>query len=393
MRILVVNNIPAPYFDPLFEKIGSENGWSLTVCYTSTWNQQAGWVEAPIATSTYRTEILDRAGRSILAGARLVGELARNRPDFLIIYGYTLIPQVIAILWSMVTGSRYALIGDANIHTDKPAGLKRGLRRWWIRHAVKQAAAIIAIGTANRRFWIRYGARQQQLFDAPYAVDNEYFQRAVASARREIEGLRESLRIPSGTVFLFVGRLIRRKNVDLIIRAVRATRSRDVALVIVGDGDERERLQALAEGDPRIAFAGAISQTLLPGYYAMADCLVLPASGEPWGLVVNEAMASGLAVIVHRDCGAAVDLISPENGVVLESFEVQELQRALESVSDDPVKLGIMKRHSLARISKSSIDRAAASIIEAVKAVMPHGAEMEKEQTSAHVEGVVEEIK
>ena len=393
MRLFVVNNIPAPYFDPLFERIGRENGWSLTVCYTSTWNEQAGWVEKPIATTTYRTVILDRAGRGLLAGARLFGELARNRPDFLIIYGYTLVPQIIAILWSMVTGSRYALIGDANIHTDKPAGWKRGLRRWWIRQTVKQAAAIIAIGTANRLFWNKYGARPDQLFEAPYAVDNEHFERAVEVARVDVDELRRSLRIPSGVVFLFVGRLIPRKNVDLIIRAIRATTSRDVALVIVGDGNERKRLESLAEGDPRIAFAGAVSQTSLPGYYSMADCLVLPASGEPWGLVVNEAMASGLAVIVHRDCGVAVDLVSARNGVVLETFDVSELQRALETVSNDPVKLNIMKRKSLERISKSSIERAAAAIIKAVKTVMPAEAAMDKGCEEARVEGVIEEIK
>ncbi len=357
MRLFIINNIPAPYFDPLFERIGSEKGWSLTVCYTSTWNQQAGWVEAPIAKASYRTVILDRAGRGIAAGVRLFGELVRNRPDFLIIYGYTLVPQCVAILWSMVTGTRYALMGDANIHTDKSTGLKGELRRWWIRRAVKRAAAIIAIGTANRMFWTKYGARREQLFEAPYAVDNAYFERAVASAN--VDELRRSLRLPPGVVFLFVGRLIPRKNVDLIIRAIRAIASREIALVIAGDGDERERLEDLADGDPRITFAGAISQTSLPGYYAMADCLVLPASNEPWGLVVNEAMASGLAVIAHKDCGATIDLVSAANGVVLETFEPGELQRALESVSEDRVKLGEMKRNSLERISKSSIDVAA----------------------------------
>jgi glycosyltransferase involved in cell wall biosynthesis len=75
-----------------------------------------------------------------------------------------------------------------------------------------------------------------------------------------------------------------------------------------------------------------VPQGELPKYYALADVLVLPASDEPWGLVINEAMAGGLAVIAHRECGAAVDLVGPENGVALEKLEVDELASAMDRI-------------------------------------------------------------
>jgi len=362
MRVVIVNNIPAPYFDPVFKILGERAEWNLTVCYTSSWNQQAGWVEAPLEESSYRVVILDRKGSGISAGYRLLRELLNIRPEFLIIYGYTLIPQCLSITWSILTGTPYALIGDANVYADKPSGVKGAVRNTWLRFVIRRARALIAIGTANRLFWERYGARYEQLFSAPYAVDNEHFKLEATKAKSQLPETVEK------TVFLFAGRFIKRKNVDLIIGAFRSINSDDVSLIIVGDGPERERLEALGSDDERILFAGAVPQADLPLYYAISDCLVLPAANEPWGLVVNEAMSCGLAVIIHKECGAAVDLVTSENGVLLESFEQAELERAMQKVSKDPVKLAAMKAMSLERISGWTIDGAARGIIEAVEA-------------------------
>lgn len=361
MRVLIINNIPAPYFDPVFKILGERTGWELTVCYTASWNQQAGWVEEPLKDSSYRIVVLDRAGRSIFAGYRFFRVLFKVRPEFLIIYGYTLIPQCLGIMWSIATGTPYALIGDANVYADKPSGLKGSLRTSWLRFVTRRARALIAIGTANRLFWERYGARHNQLFEAPYAIDNDHFQHAVAKSREELP---EAV---GKAIFLFAGRLVKRKNVDLLVRAFRSIQSTDVTLIIVGDGDERETLEELGRGDDRILFTGAIPQADLPRYYAISDCLVLPAANEPWGLVVNEAMACGLAVIIHRDCGAAVDLVSTHNGIVLETFEQSELEGAIEEISKDSAALAAMKRASLERIAHSTIAGAARGIIGAVE--------------------------
>jgi glycosyltransferase involved in cell wall biosynthesis len=370
-RVLLLNNIPAPYFDPLFAKLAETRDWLLSVCYTSTWNRNAGWAEKPLPETNHRVVVLDqvdekltrRFGSSLSAALALFDEMNGDRPDYAIIYGYTLLPQCLAIAWASLVGIPFAVIGDANVHADRARGLRRLVKQIWLKGVISQASALLCIGTANRKFWESYGAPPQKLFEARYAVDNERIAREISEAGNQ---LKSALKLDEKVVFLSVGRLVKRKNIDLIIRALKQIDAENVALLIVGDGEERARLELLADGDQRIVFTGAIPQSMLTHYYALGDALVHPASDEPWGLVINEAMAGGLAVIAHEECGAAVDLVGADNGVALKTLSVEELAGAMARIAGDESLLRSMQASSLRKIRDWSIEGAARGIIEAV---------------------------
>ncbi len=382
-HVLLLNNVPAPYFDPLFEKLGEDSGWRLTVCYSSDWNKGVGWTgRPPVENPAHRTIILDqrhpalksKLGSWKAAAFALAKILMKEKPDYLICYGYTLAPQMTLLLWAMMTGAPFALAGDANYYSDATAGFRRLVKGVWLRRLARRASALIAVGTANRRFWESYGAGAGKIFEARFAVDNDFFASECEKRRDEAAQLRSQLGLAGKTVFLFVGRLIRRKNVDLIIRAARQLDDDRVAVVVAGSGEERQALEELAGADPRIVFAGNVLPADLPLYYALSDVLVLPAAQEPWGLVINEAMASGLAVIAHSHCGAALDLVSPDNGVALETFSVDELARAMGLIAGDEFLLHSMQARSRAKIKGWSIAAAARGIIRAVDQSVARGA-------------------
>ena len=95
------------------------------------------------------------------------------------------------------------------------------------------------------------------------------------------------------------------------------------------------------------------NQTELPGYYDLCDVLVLPSIQEPWGLVINEVMNAGRAVIVSDEVGCALDLVTPgENGKVIRAGNIDELSRALVTVLENPEKTADMGRKSLEIISQ-----------------------------------------
>jgi glycosyltransferase involved in cell wall biosynthesis len=203
-------------------------------------------------------------------------------------------------------------------------------------------------------------------------VHNDWYAREVERRRDVASRLRALHGFDGKTVFLFVGRLVKRKNVDVLIRAIQQLADDDrVALVVAGAGEEQAALRRLAGADPRIVFAGRIAPAQLPDFYAMADVLVLPAAHEPWGLAINEAMAAGLAVIAHRHCGAALDLVEADNGVRLEGFDAAELARAMRELAGDPHRLRAMKSRSVEKIKKHSIEAAACGMIRAVAATFP----------------------
>ena len=93
-----------------------------------------------------------------------------------------------------------------------------------------------------------------------------------------------------------------------------------------------ESLEVEASASPAIKFVGFKNQTEMPAYYAAADVFVLPAEREPWGLAINEAMASGTAVVASDQCGAAYDLITPETGRMTEAGNMAALAGAISEI-------------------------------------------------------------
>ena len=189
-------------------------------------------------------------------------------------------------------------------------------------------------------------------------VDNEFFLQgadALRAAGRPSDG-----RLPE-RYFLFTGRLAEEKNVAALIDAfTRHTQSGGAwDLVIAGDGPlKAELLQRARETGcaPHVHFAGMKTARELLPYYAFAGCFILPSTREPWGLVVNEAMAAGLPVLVSRRCGCAEDLVQTGNGFVFEPNDTAGMQALLRRVEGTEAKdLACMGRRSREIIARYSL--------------------------------------
>lgn len=373
-KVVLLSNVPSPYLTPLFNQLAGAREFALEICYVSAWSSNVGWALGEVTDFRHtQTQVLDerfpalrQRAPQLAATLALLLRLLKVRPDYLLIYGYTRIPQVTALLWCWWLGVPFAIAGDATYYADGATGLRKWLKTRWLGVLSSRAAAIIVVGKASRMFWEAYGAAPQKIYAAPFAVDNAFFQRESQRSQPAAAAYRAQHGWQSTTVFLYVGRLINRKHVDVLIRAVQQLDPAQARLLIVGDGEERPALEALAAGDARIRFIGGASQQELAFYYALSDALVLPAREEPWGLVINEAMACGLAVIAHWQCGAAVDLVDADNGVVLRSFTVEEVTGALQALVREPAQLQAMKKRSLEKIAPWSFAQAADALQRAI---------------------------
>jgi glycosyltransferase involved in cell wall biosynthesis len=148
--------------------------------------------------------------------------------------------------------------------------------------------------------------------------------------------VRRSLGVtPEQKLILYAGKLQQRKNPHHLLEALK-TVSHDAAvppvLVFAGDGEMRGVLEFEASASTSIKFVGFKNQTEMPAYYAAADVFVLPAEREPWGLAINEAMASGTAVVASDQCGAAYDLITSETGRMVEAGNMVALAGAISEI-------------------------------------------------------------
>src|SRR5207248_1203710 len=175
------------------------------------------------------------------------------------------------------------------------------------------------------------GTPGHRIEHAPNAVDTTIFGDAVSRARDERERLRSELGLTRCTL-LYVGRLDREKGVDVLLKAVR---SLDADLAVVGTGAEIELLRATAPENVR--FIGRLERDGLVPWYAAADVFVLPSRSDQWALVLNEATTAGLPVVSTDAAGGAHDLIEDGvNGFRVPAGDAGALADALRRLAVDP---------------------------------------------------------
>jgi glycosyltransferase involved in cell wall biosynthesis len=200
----------------------------------------------------------------------------------------------------------------------------------------------------------------EQILDGYDVVDNSYFWNESQKARHNPAAYRRlaGLETP-GPFFLASARFIKRKNLDGLLRAYGTYRERRAGrnawrLVILGDGAERQGLERIIddEGLDGVSMPGFRQIDELPAYYGLAGAFIHPPLQEQWGLVVNEAMASGLPVLVSDRCGCAPDLVREgENGFTFDPEDSGALAMLMDHVSSRQVDLAEMGRSARSHIS------------------------------------------
>jgi glycosyltransferase involved in cell wall biosynthesis len=356
-KIAIVTGLPAPYREPVFAELAQRAGIDLRVFYASTGHDDVGWSPQPTRREYdhlfLRNYMPARGRRLPLIGYLSLGlpsELRRFDPDYLIIYGYNQLSQLLAIEFALRRRVPFALRSDSNALLDTRVDWRSQLRRRLVRSIVRRAHGVLPVGRLNQLFWERLGARPSQIFSAPYAVNNEAIASTAASQTRDSLG---PIRL------LYVGRLLPRKGVDLLLHAFnRLVEEADVALTLVGEGLIRAELEQLssAKARERITWRGKLANEDVLAELGRAELLVLPSRYEPWGLVVNEAMAAGLPVVAHANVGAAVDLIQPGvTGWLFDHLTADDLFHVLKSGVGDRDQLREMGHAAQDRIARWSI--------------------------------------
>ena len=222
----------------------------------------------------------------------------------------------------------------------EPSGLRRVMKRLALGWLFRQTSAFLAIGTLNHRFYRKHGVSSERIFFAPYAVDNAFFQKA-AQRLPPRATLRAERGIPDDTtVFLFCGKLTSVKRpLDALAAFQRLDNRERAVLLFVGDGPLRAEIEARAAGMSNVIVTGFRNQSELPREYAVADVLLLPSEVEPWGLVVNEALNFGLAIVASDQVGAAADLVRAEDGGHIVSVgDVAALSRVMHRCMKEHAK-------------------------------------------------------
>lgn len=248
--------------------------------------------------------------------------------------------------WDAVHAAKKAelpvfLRGETTDKIPERGGAAGLLRRFLLHRLFAKVDRFLAIGQASRRFYLKHGVPASKLMDAPYGVDNAFF-RAEAERLRGVEegsvpssdqiAIRCGWGIPENArVVLFCGKFVPKKRPMDLVKAAeklaeKGSGAGPIHLLFAGSGELGGELRSACRvvhdaegtvahisdpqraGKPAASFTGFLNQSQIPRAYAVADLLVLPSEAwETWGLVVNEATASGVPTVVSDQCGCAED--------------------------------------------------------------------------------------
>ena len=370
---------PIQHFIPWFQAMNARLDGGLKVYYASRhgldiahdpeFNESFSWDMDLLA--GYPHEFLNESGHTGGPNKGFMGIhfpgiyslLKQERPTAVMIFGW-----LFAGYWEVAHAASqlqipYILRGESNL-------LNRGNElKWWIKdktigHLCRGAAACLAIGQRNAELYKAYGVSENRIKQAPYFVDNDLFSRESNKLNPSKNQLRKKLGLPEDSiVFLFMGKLINKKHPDHLLQAwsgLPENLRNKSAILMVGNGSMMDELRLLAGGKNHIAFSGFLNRKELMEAYTASDVLVLPSDeGETWGLVVNEAMASGLPVIVSDRVGCAPDLvINGKTGYTFRFGEIKELQNIMSAILQNPNSIKVMGDYAAEYIKFANADNA-----------------------------------
>ena len=384
-RLAIVASHVIQYQDPLFRLIAQEPDIDLEVIYCSRHGLDV-FRDSDMATSLrwdidllgYKHRFIRNFARDLtgdfwrLINPGVVPALVRGHYDVvLFMTGWGSFTALLGMATCRLFRIPFFIFGDSSFPPPE-RDLRTRLRARFLRTLFAQATGFMISGVKNGEYYRHYGADPRKFFLLPWAVDNERFARESRLAPGEREALRAQYGIDgNAVVFLFSAKLVERKDPFALLRAYERMRARDrAAIVFMGEGVLREPLERYAREHALggVHFTGFVNQAAIPKHYAMADVFVLPSLVEPRGSVINEAMASGLPVIVTDRCGAIGDIvIEGDNALIYPAGDVDALAAHLDRMTADAALRARMAQRSREIIATWDFARGVAGVKEMLR--------------------------
>jgi glycosyltransferase involved in cell wall biosynthesis len=357
-RVVILTEIISPYRIPVFNALARTPGIDLHVIFLAETDATLWQWKIPKEDIQFSYEVLAHwrrriRGYNVLLNRGVIAALAKAHPNVMVLGGYSYLAMWQAQRWARRRKIPVLLWSESNL-SDRRKGRRpvEFLKKSFLR----SCGGFIVPGRSARRYLSTFGIPDRVIFTAPNAVDNDFFAASASAARAQAAEARAKLGLPKN-YFLFVGRMVPEKGIGILLQAYErldAPLRKRVGLVMAGDGPGRaQSVEDAGRIWPgKFVFPGFLQREDLAVLYGLAEALVFPTFSDPWGLVVNEAMACGLPVIATDVAGATTDLVRDGwNGRTVSPGDIDGLVSAMRQLAQDREGTQRMARNSLEHIA------------------------------------------
>lgn len=353
MRTAIVHNFPTSYRLPLFELFSNEENYEVKVFFTG--GSPAHRKDRQTKDSTVQWEILPGIALKIFGSGQDsmninldIRPIISFGPDVVLIYGYLDWTSYFVALWCRLRRIPYLLFAEVTYNSSSLSSL---LIRPFVR-ALSHGASGIGAGSNNTADYFRkLGTPPEKIHLVRCIPDLDSLRTEIQQRKDMLSNLRSTLGVQNKIVVLYIGRLTNSKGLFDLIEAFSITKQHrnDLQLVICGTGPliEQVKIKAHEVNPVDINVLGFVPRERLVDWLSVTDVHIMPSWSEALGLVVLEALASGIPSITTSTSGAEEFIKEGINGYIVPPRNPEALAKAILAAVEDPVRLKRMKEAAM----------------------------------------------
>ncbi|MEP7195894.1 MAG: glycosyltransferase family 4 protein [Saprospiraceae bacterium] len=339
-------NIPTPYQDDFFNALNSICEFKA-VFYAKTesdrnWENNLSSYKLKFLNNSFFAKIAHKWFKDFHFSSGIFALSYNESADWIVLGGnYFALNNLIAAIILKIRGKRIAFFTEKIKEGQK---FKFWLKKMYLKYFLGHVDVMIYIGECARQSYHNYGFSKKKFVIIPYNIDIDLFDRRSIDLKK-LNELKENLNVNGRIVILSSGSLIYRKGMDIVIDCFNSLEDKykdRISLIILGSGEEVNWLKSKALSD-QIKFLGFKQKNEIPYYFAISDIFLFCSRYDGWGLVINEAIASELAIICSDAVGASECIHEGINGYVIKNQDLEAYKLAIYKLLDSPELLHQMK--------------------------------------------------
>jgi glycosyltransferase involved in cell wall biosynthesis len=368
IRLAIVHPAPYPVKLPLFDIVCSQTD-GIVIFSTKDSIDHPNWnIDEILKQFTFKHIFLPgfRIKRVDIRPS-VFWRLLRYRPEVIVTTEFNL-QTIFSYLYARMFNSEIFIQSNATIKTDSSLKKRQNLRKWLIKHC----DGFIANSSETKKYLCDLGVDPKNVTISIQTIDVHKWKKTIGLYNHLKERLKKELDLKE-KVILCVSRMQPKKGINFLIEAFCniSNKLEDVSLLLVGDGPERQKLEkyCIEKGiSGKVKFIGYIQPLDIPRYYALSDLFVFPTLYDKFGLVVIEAISSGLPVICSEHAGSAIDLIKDgENGYIIDPKDINKMSSLISEIMINESLLQKLKSTALESASNFTVEKSAENFLSAIR--------------------------
>lgn len=346
MKILYLSNIPSPYRVDFFNELGKHCDLTVLFEIDNSTERDDSWKNYNFK---YFNGIILKGKRTSLDTAfcpSVIKYMKKNQYDFIIVTVLASFTALLAVTWMKLKGISYCYEGDGG-RVQNSSKIKTVLKKYII------STAKLCFSTSKEfdQYCITYGANAANIRRYPFTSIKRQDILLHLLSEEEKNKIKKKLGVLEKRIILSVGRVINLKGYDVLLNSVKDLDT-NWGVYIIGGVPGDEFLSIIRNNNLKnVHFIDFQKKEIVKEYYLASDIFVLPTRYDPWGLVINEAMAAGLPIITTYQCGAGTELVENDvNGYLYDSEDVNQLRYHMNELTMNSHKRALMGEQSLIKI-------------------------------------------